>query len=483
MEEASKQYTAFAVGNLGFFECNHMPFGLCNILAIFLWLMQSCLGKLNLIYCLIYLKNLIMFLQTAKEHLHQLCVMFNWLREYNLKLKPSKCSLFKEEINYLAHWVSEQGVWPSDASLKAIAECAPLQTYMEIQAFLGLIGHYWQFIKGFAWIAQPLNEHLAREGASRKSEWVSLSEDALEAFQVLKQACMSSPVLAFADYMKDFLLKMDASKEGLGVVLSQKKADGHYHPVAYGSQALTALEKNYHSTKLEFLALKWAITEHFKGYLLYQPFLVKTDNNPLTYIMTTPNFDATVHWWVGSLVKFNFWLEYQKGQDNTVADVLSQITTHLGLEAVQAVLDGATLGASQRGEGEGPAVIEGDQEKEKEVQVDAGQVLVEMHVTGWATAQKEDPELNAVLQWLKAKKKTDLRTLLGEHASSEKGQIIWRNCQNFTVLQGTLYLLSMPKGENEDLLLFVVLKAHWTAALNGCHWDAGHQGHDHTLSL
>ena len=96
-------------------------------------------------------------------------------------------------------------------------------------------------------------------------------------------------------------------------------------------------------------------------------------------------------------------------------------------------------------------MIEGDQEKEKEVWVTAGWVLVEMHVTDWATAQKEDPKLDAVLQWLEAKKKTDVRTLLREHASSEEGQIIWRNHQNFTVLHGTLYLHSMPKGENEDL--------------------------------
>ena len=122
-----------------------------------------------------------------------------------------------------------------------------------------------------------------------------LSEDALEAFQALKQACMSIPVLAFGNNIKDFLLKTDASKEGLGAVLSQKQADGHYHLVAYGSQALTAHKKNYHSTKLEFLALKWAIMEHFKEYLLYQPFLVKTDNNPLMYILTTPNLDATGH--------------------------------------------------------------------------------------------------------------------------------------------------------------------------------------------
>ena len=124
---------------------------------------------------------------------------------------------------------------------------------------------------------------------------------------------MNSPVLAFTDYTKDFLLKTDASKEGLGAVLSQKQEDGWFHPVAYGSRALTMHEKNYHSTKLEFLVLKWAVTEHFREYLQYQPFMVKTDNNLLMYIMTTPNLDDTGHRWVGTLAKFNFQLEYQKG--------------------------------------------------------------------------------------------------------------------------------------------------------------------------
>ena len=141
------------------------------------------------------------------------------------------------------------------------------------------------------------------------------------------------------------------------------------------------------------------------------------------------------------------------------------------------------MGASQRAERENPAIIKNDQQLEPEVQVATGQVLVEMHVTNWAAAQKEDPELNAVLQWLETKKKADLRTLLGECIMSKEGQMVWRNCQNFTSLQGTLYLHSTPKGEDEDLLLFVVPKAHWTAALNGCHRDAGHQGHDRTLSL
>ena len=203
MKHQSSQYTAFTVGNLGFFESDRMPYGLCNTPATFQWLMQNCIGELNLIYCLIYLDDLIVFLQTVEEHLHQLCVIFNQIREYNLKLKPSKCSLFKEKINLLAHQVSKQGVRPSNTNLKAIVECTLPHTYTEIRAFLSLIGHYRQVIKGFAWIAQPLNEHLAGEGASRKSEQVSLSEEALEAFRALKQACINSPVLAFANYTRD----------------------------------------------------------------------------------------------------------------------------------------------------------------------------------------------------------------------------------------------------------------------------------------
>ena len=445
MDEALKKYTTFTVGNLGFFECDRMPFRLCNVLATFQQLMQNCMGELNFIYCLIYLDDLIVFSRTAEEHLHRLCVVFNCLREYNLKLKPSKCSLFKEETNYLAHKVSKKGVRLSDINVRAIAEYAPPQTYTEIRAFLGLVGHYRWFIKGFAWIAQPLNEHLAREGASQKSERVSLSEGALKAFEVLKQACMQSPVLAFTDYTKDFLLEMDASKEGLGAVLSQKQQDGWFHPVAYGSWVLTTNEKNYHSMKLEFLALKWAVTEHFKEYLLYQPFLVRTDNNPLMYIMSTPNLDATGHHWVSALAKYDFRLEYQKGRDNAAADALSWVTTHLELEAVQAILDGADMGASQRAERENPAIIKNDQQLEQEVQVVTGQVLAEMHVTDWAAVQKEDPELNAVLRWLESRKKADLRTLLGECIMSKEGWMVLGNCQNFTSIQGTLYLCSTPK--------------------------------------
>ena len=477
--------TAFTVGNLGFFQVQLHAFWAvqCNsyISEVNAKLPQG--AESNILPHLPWWHS--HFLHRQLENIFIICGLFlTNLESYNLKLKPSKCSFFQKR-NHLSGTLSLKGwgcnpvtwTWKQSQNVhccKLTQRCMP---------FLVWWVHYRRFIKGFAHIAQPLSEYLAREGASRKSEWVSLIEDALKAFKALKQAYMAAPILAFADYTKPFLLETDVSKDGLGAVLLQKQADGWYHPIAYGSRTFTPHEKNYHSTKLEFLALKWAVTEHFKEYLPYQSFLVRTDNNPLTYIMSTPNLDAMGHWWVSALAWFNFELEYQKGCDNTVADVLSQVTTQLDPDTVRSVLNGVTLGTVHWAEVHDPAIVEGDHCLEQEIHVAAGHTLVQMLVTDWAEAQKKDPMLSAVLDWLKAQKKTDLKALLAEHTSSEEGRLILLNWQNFMIHQGALYLCSTPKGETKDLLLFMVPRAHCVATLNGCHWDVGHQGCDHILSL
>ena len=160
------------------------------------------------------------------------------------------------------------------------------------------------------------------------------------------------PVLVFSDFEKPFLLETDASKEGLGVVLSQKQSDGWYHPVAFGSRSLTLVEKNYHSSKLEFLALKWSMMEHFKEYLAYAPFVVWTNNNPLTYVLTTPNLDATGHRWVGMLASFQFELVYQKGANDGAADALSRVPITHSQQTIQSLLEGVIVSTSERGEAE-----------------------------------------------------------------------------------------------------------------------------------
>ena len=211
--------------------------------------MQNCLGELNLTYCLIYLDDVTVFSKTKEEHLQCLCVVFECFQEPILIFKLSKCELFHSEINYLAHHESKEGIKPNKENLKAVAEFALPKTYTKIWAFLGLVGHYWWFIKGFAWVAQPLHEHLSGEGAGKKNEWVTLTSDVQAAFEMLKKACVEAPVLAFADFNKPFLLETDASKLALGAVVSQKQPDCWYHPVAYVSQSLTIHECNYHSTK------------------------------------------------------------------------------------------------------------------------------------------------------------------------------------------------------------------------------------------
>ena len=220
MEEESKQYTAFTPGSMGLYECESMPFGLCNTPPTFQRLMLNCLDELNLTYCLIYLDDVIIFSRTEEEHLEWMCVVFDRFREHGLKLKPSKCKVFKTEINYLAHHVSKRGILPSKMNLEAIAQCPPPDTYTKVTSFVGLVGHYRHFIKGFTNIATPLYDLTSGENKDKKSEHLDLPQEAREAFDRLKAACLQAPILAFPDFDKPFLLETDASGKGLGAVLS-----------------------------------------------------------------------------------------------------------------------------------------------------------------------------------------------------------------------------------------------------------------------
>ena len=150
MDEASKQYTAFTVGLLGFFECERMPFRLCNAPATFQRLMQNCLGELNLTYCLIYLDNVITFSTDEDDHLCHMRVIFDRFRAEHLKLKPSKCSLFRDEIVFLAHHVTKDGVQPSEEHMKAITNFPEPDSYTSIRQFVGMVGHFRHFIAHFA---------------------------------------------------------------------------------------------------------------------------------------------------------------------------------------------------------------------------------------------------------------------------------------------------------------------------------------------
>ena len=156
-----------------------------------------------------------------------------------------------------------------------------------------------------------------------KKSSVEWTEECQQAFVHLKQLCSQTTILAYANYTKPFKLHADASENGLGAVLYQKQDDGTDGVIAYASQTLLKSERNHDAHKLEFLALKWSVTEIFHESLYGGHFEVYMDNNPLTYILTTAKLDTTGQRWVASLANYNFKIFYRCGKLNEEGDALS----------------------------------------------------------------------------------------------------------------------------------------------------------------
>ena len=473
-----------------------MPYGLCNAPATFQRLMQNCLGELNLTYALIYLVNMIVYSKMEEEHLVHFCAVLEHFMENGLKLKPSKCNFFRTEINYLGHKVSAVGMEPGTKGLKGIAEITPPATYMQVRKFLGTTGYFRRFIKGYAKIAKPLNDLLQGENSKLKTHPVGLPLKDLAAFQELKMKCLTAPVLAFAD----FLLETNMSIEGLGAVLSEEQEDGRYHPEAYASHGLKGGETKYHSSKLEFLALKWAMTEQFREYLQYQPFVVRTDNNPLTYVLTMPNLDAIGHRWVAAMAGYNFKIQYVRGSDNKVADALSRVGGRLDEDDVKELLDQRAIKellshAVRYGvpwaESDDPRVTQEHEKTEGEIIMQA-QMLAEtkrnyqnLADSQWVVAQRGDKVIQLIMDWL-CRRKDDHRTLdqyLKYQVTDAERRVYAAHQKDFVLKRNLLYLRVTPKRSNEDILAFMVLGLKRQAAIDGCHRYLGHQFRDRTLSL
>ena len=165
-----------------------MPFGLTNALATFQRLMESCLGELHLNWCIIYLDDIIVFSRTPEEHLHRLKAVLNKLKATDLKLKPSKCDLFKQQSNYLGHVVSKEGVSTEPEKIKAVKEWPQPTTVTEVRSFLGFVSYYRRFIPNFSKVAKPLSKLLQNlEGTSsqKKKFKVCWGPEQQEAFETL----------------------------------------------------------------------------------------------------------------------------------------------------------------------------------------------------------------------------------------------------------------------------------------------------------
>ena len=301
-----KYKTAFSVGPLGFYECNRIAFGLTNAPATFQRLIERCMGDIHLKECLIYLDDIIIYSKTFEEHLHRLENVFKQLELHGLKLKGSTCEFFKHQVNYLGHVVSDQGIQTDPEKISTLKEWPVPSNIKELRSFLGFAGDYRKFVREYAKLFKPLNDRLIGHSTRKKvRKKKSATPAQQQAFNDIIERLTSPPILAYADYSKPFILYIDASGDGLGAVLYQEK-NGLEHVVAYASRGLRANECNYPAHKLEFLALKWTVCDKFSDYLYGNEFTVRTDNNPLTYVLTTAKLDAAGHRWLATLSGFNF---------------------------------------------------------------------------------------------------------------------------------------------------------------------------------
>ena len=227
--------------------------------------------------------------------------------------------------------ISEAGVSVDPEKVASVKDWPIPQTVTEVQRFIGFASFYRRFLKDSAKVAKPLHEVTqgsVRISTGRKTrvkylpfQWGPAQQ---KAFEQLKEKCCETPVLGFADFTKPFILHTDASQDGLGTVLSQLQ-DGQKRVIAYASRSLNKAERNYPAHKLEFLALKWAVTEKFHDFLYGNSFTVLTDNNPLTYVLKTAKLDAAGHRWVAELANYQFEIQYLSGSANKPADALSRI--------------------------------------------------------------------------------------------------------------------------------------------------------------
>ena len=316
MSPEDQEKTAFCTPD-GLFEFKVMPFGLCNAPATFQRLMDMVLAGLQSTNCLVYLDDVIILGKTFEEHLRNLKEVFQRLREAGLRLKPSKCNLCLEEVEFLGHIVSAEGVRIDPKKTEKVAKWPAPTSKKEVQQFLGLANYYRRFVKDFASIAKPLHRLTER---TAKFEWTS---ECQLAFDRLRQGLVTAPVLAFPDFTRPFILDTDVSDTGIGAVLSQSMEDGCEHVIAYASQVLTKPECHYCVTRCELLAVV-TFVQHFRPYLLGRKFLLCTDHGSLTWLWNFREPEVQLARWLERLQEYNFKICHRPGQKHQNADALSR---------------------------------------------------------------------------------------------------------------------------------------------------------------
>ncbi|XP_024156291.1 uncharacterized protein LOC112164308 [Rosa chinensis] len=310
MDERDIGKTAFRTHS-GHYEFLVMPFGMTNAPSTFQSVMNEVLRDFLRKFALVFFDDILVYSQTLEDHLKHLELVFERLQQHSLKVKESKCSFGVPKVEYLGHVISAAGVAVDPTKIECIQQWPQPKTLKELRGFLGLAGYYRKYVKSFGIIAKPLTDMLKKDGF----HW---TEPAIVAFEKLKQALISTPVLATPDFSKEFVIECDASDLGIGAVLSQ---DGH--PIAYMSKALAQRHLALSVYDKEMLAVVAAV-QHWRPYILGHHFKILTDHRTIEHFLNQKITTPAQQKWLLKLLGYDYSIQYKAGKNNAAPDALSR---------------------------------------------------------------------------------------------------------------------------------------------------------------
>ena len=324
VDKECRELTAFVTQD-GHYQFRRMPFGLCNAPSVFQRLINKVLGQLRYEVAMAYLDDIIIPSKNFENGLERLKLVLDSLSNANLTLNLSKCRFFMEKITYLGFEISLNSIGPSAENVKSIVEFPRPKCVRDVRSFIGMASYFRRFIRGFALVTRPMTDLLKKNA---DFNW-GPAEDS--SFNEVKAKLTSKPILAAYNVEAPTEIQTDASALGIGGVLLQKQESGLMKPISYFSRKTTVNESRYHSYELEALAIVSTV-ERFRTYLIGIHFVIRTDCNSLKLLASKRDMCPRIGRWFVKLSEFNYTIEYQKGKENMIADLLSRNPIEEGSE-------------------------------------------------------------------------------------------------------------------------------------------------------
>lgn len=316
IREGDEWKTAFRT-RYGLFEYLVMPFGLTNAPATFQSYIHQALGGLLDEFCIVYLDDILIFSPDRETHTQHIRQVLARLRKAQLYCKPSKCSFYKDQVEFLGYIVNTEGIAMDPERIHTIQEWPEPQTFRDVQVFLGFCNFYRKFIRGYSKIALPLTNLMKGMQEGKKLGNLRLSNGTRTAFQRLKDEFQHAPLLRHFDPDQPIILETDASDFAMGAVLSQPAEDNQKHPVAFWSAKFSGSARGYGTPDHEMMAIVEAF-KHWRHYLEGSRYSITvfSDHNNLQGFMKQNYLNGRQARWCMYLAGFDFTIKHQPGKRN-----------------------------------------------------------------------------------------------------------------------------------------------------------------------